>query len=252
MAWGISMAWGAVAGVAQGVGQSVGTQVGVAYQASASKKYYQYLEKLADLQKAENKKRAALNIKLTQDQAMREAQSVNIKAAKVEGAQKAASAGMGIGGGSVTTQNLIQDTKNMADLDRMAIRYGADLNAWKITEDLNYANWTQDVQKEQFRSAEKEVYRAAKVSGIVAIFTGGSGGASAASGIGQMFSGKSQPTSITQPTGDYTASAKFQNQSYGGYTGGKGGMYVPTYSNSGGMYGINYNNAANSGAKGYV
>lgn len=190
------MAWGAIASVASGAGQSLSSQLGTAYSAIASKKQYKYLIELSHRQQALNKLIAAKNVSLTQDQAARNAGQLSRETGRVEGSQKAVSAAMGIGGGSVTTANLLEDTRYQASLDQMAIRYGADLKAWQINEDLALENWQEEVKIAQYESAKKEVIKSAMVSGFMALATGGSGGSQIASGVGSLLdrAGYKQPT----------------------------------------------------------
>ena len=187
-----------IAGIAQGVGQSVFSQLQTAYSAKVSMAQYKYLAALARQQIKYNKAIAAKNISLTQDVGMRQSEQLYRVTSKLEGAQKAVSAGMGIGGGSVTTANLLEDTRIQSNIDQMAIRYGADMKSWQIQNDVNMKNWEEEVKIGQYNSAAKEVKKAAIWSGVMAIVTGGSGGGQIASGIGSLFSnsGTTQPTNV--------------------------------------------------------
>ena len=199
MGWAAAVGMGIQGGAAGS--SALTSQIGTAMSAIASKKQYKYLQELTRVQMAHDKAIAEKNISLTQDEGMRTTELISKTAGKVEGAQKAMSAGMGIGGGSVTTANLLEDTRIQANLDKMTVRYGADLQTWKIQNDLNFKNWENQVKIDQYGYAAKAAIKSAKISGMMALFMGGGG--QAASGVGSILSNagttQQQPTNVTNP-----------------------------------------------------
>jgi len=171
-----SFDWGGLAGQ---VGTSLinaapgaigtGMQIGGAqasYQANidagiAANDYYQYLADTADINAGLVEETGKRQMKYIKDAAIRqskyiaEAAEINVDQAvdaaardtrilgravsQVEGQQKTTLAAAGIGGGSVTGEDIAMDTFNKAKLDEMTIRFNADLKSWDILRSAKIA-----------------------------------------------------------------------------------------------------------------
>ena len=141
---------------------SIGAQIAGASQAyqgnvaagAATNDYYTYLADQADIQAgmieetgarqiqyikdatARNSKyikdAAEINVTQIQDAGARDTASL-VKAVKsLEGSQRTSMAASGIGGGSVTAEDIAADTFSKAKKDELAIRLNADLGSWNI------------------------------------------------------------------------------------------------------------------------
>lgn len=82
---------------------------------AANQKYYYYLAGLSEEEAAK-----------AQEQSARDQTTIDIASKGVRSSQRAVMAANGVGGGSVTAEDLLRDTFNTAELDKMAVRYNAD------------------------------------------------------------------------------------------------------------------------------
>lgn len=224
-----------------------------------AKKEYGYLSDLTRAQMVADKAIAEKNISLFQDEAMRNTALVGKKAALLEGAQKASSAGMGRGGGSVTDQNLQMDTFLSANADKISIRHGAELARWRIENDLNYSNYTNNIKLSQYDYAINTAKHNAKMSNMafgISILGGYVGAVgNTFPQVGSMISGMGgQPQSQNKVGGSSIntfgmTSSNFMNstayrQAYGNE--------VPTYGKlTGPVYSTGAVTRGNTGMKGF-
>jgi len=177
--------------------------VGAAYGAytsqkagKAQKQTNEYNAQVADEQALLEKQTAAenkilierakkVNVTATQEQAMRDTEQLQKKYASLEGTQRASFAASGIGGGSVTSADIVKDTEMARAEDEQMIRYNADMNAWKITQGADVAAWDTDrqaglrvsglkSQAEGYRRAGKYAYQAGKLNSYTSILEGAS------------------------------------------------------------------------------
>jgi len=182
---GVIMAVGAVAGGVSAYGQyqqgqeqgkmyskmGMNTDLQAAMYRQAAKQNIAFIEQSRDY-----------NINAAQVDASMATQDVQDAAAKVEGSQIATSAAMGVGGGSVTTADLIEDSARAAKADEIAIRYNADSYStntrneagqqiWNVENDLANNTWALGVQKEQYMSASKNAKTAGNIQALGTILS---------------------------------------------------------------------------------
>ena len=166
--------WGVVALVV-GVGSIViggGITAYDQYQAGqAQKKMYQYQSDVANEKARQAQVAADTNVKLTQYQASQDTKMLQRKYAVVEGAQRAARAASGLGGGSVTEGDIATDTFNTRKLDEDMIRYNADLKSWDIQRNAQGEIWGLGTEANQFTFAGKSAARAGAISATGTIFS---------------------------------------------------------------------------------
>lgn len=89
-----------------------------------------YLAEVTDEQIEDVQKAGDINRELITEDASRTAWANEVEGRKVAGAQLAAAAASGVGGGSVTTQALQIDTANLTERNEMYIRYNANKQKW--------------------------------------------------------------------------------------------------------------------------
>lgn len=225
-----------MAGAAVGGGVSFGSGLATSIlNTKSAVKEYKYMIALTKAQMRADKAIAERNISLTQDEGMRSDVLIGKNAAKIEGAQKATSAGMGIGGGSVTTANLLEDTRIQSNLDKMAVRYQADLQSWKIQNQLNYDQYASQVRIDQYNYAMKSARHNMKMSIIGStigfLFTAGGqlGSAQSASGFQSILdSAGGQPKPMNNPNVTTSMMNNPANHAPAGYY-QTGGTKVPQY-----------------------
>jgi hypothetical protein len=145
------------------------------------------------------------DVQLTQTQAQGDTKQLQRKFALLEGAQKAARAGSGLGGGSVSEGDIATDTFDTLKSDEEHIRYNADvatwainegagLEAWNLRRDVGMETWGLGNQATQYRKAGAYASEAGKIQMTSSILEG----ASAVAGIGLKASSvKKTPTTAT-------------------------------------------------------
>jgi len=205
-------------GVIMAVGMAAGTvsAVGQAQEGAAQSRMYSDAAINTDYQADAVRKTAAQNVMLTKQNMEQNVQATQLDASmqdknlkegvtKILGAQKAASAASGVGGGSVTQADIEQDTMDKAKMDEIAIRYNADAQsaniinaanqqAWNINNDATNQIWALGVQKSQYEAAAKNVKRAANIKALGTILSTAS--STASTGI-TMGSSIKMPTNKT-------------------------------------------------------
>jgi len=117
---------------------------------------------------------AEQNTRLTQISSSEDTAQLQRKYATLRGAQVAARAASGIGGGSVTEGDIATDTFRNQTLDEMAIRYKADVKSWALKEGGTLEAWGQETQANQYRMAGSAAERAAKIQSRATLFAGAS------------------------------------------------------------------------------
>ena len=180
------------AGVAE-TAAAVGTGVAVygqQTQAAASQKMANYQASVAEREAMLSKRTAEENVRATQQQASLDTAQLNRKYAVLEGAQKAARAASGIGGGSVTEGDIATDTFRTQDLDEQMIRLNADLKSWDLTRGGELEAWGLGTQVSQYRTAGQNARIAGNINSGATILQGASTIAKPYSGYG----GTAKPT----------------------------------------------------------
>jgi|WetSurMetagenome_2_1015567.scaffolds.fasta_scaffold134852_2 hypothetical protein len=94
-----------------------------------------------------------------------EATTARRKENELIGSQKAAS-GANVGGGSVTSADILSDTLDKAKMDQLAIKYNADNVAWKAENDAKTQAWALENEATGYETAGKQ----AKFSGKIGAF----------------------------------------------------------------------------------
>lgn len=98
---------------------------------AASNNYYQYLASQNDVEAKVTAQRADISATGIQDQAFLDEKARQVDVRKVEGAQTAALAAHGIGGGSKLAENLAMDTLSQSEKDAAALRYNANVKVYE-------------------------------------------------------------------------------------------------------------------------
>lgn len=110
-----------------GQNQSRQEQIG---QNNAAKEYNNRLAENYDKQAAEVMATSEIQRKMITEGASRVSQAEMVKSRGVLASQRAAAAGSGLGGGSVTVENLAIDEANKSVLDDMYIRFKSEQDKW--------------------------------------------------------------------------------------------------------------------------
>ena len=182
---GVIMGVSAIAGGVQAYGQNeAGKAESAMYRSQASNASMQ--AKLAREAAEQNKKfiaqNAESNIAAVQLDASMKAKQVEDATNRLTGTQKATSAAMGVGGGSVTQADILADTLDRKTMDQIAIRYDADATTVNISEDANYKmwgiendtknlEWALDVQRGQYEQAAKNSKKAGQIQALGTILS---------------------------------------------------------------------------------
>jgi hypothetical protein len=165
------------------------------YQAGqAQKKMYQYQSDVASAQQKMDQQAADANVKLTQYKASEDNKMLLRKYDVLEGSQKAAAAGMGMGGGSVSEGDIATDTFNTRNAEEQSLRWNADVKSWAIRNETAGEIWGLDTQINQYGFAGKSAARAGTTAAVGTIFST----AGAATGIGAMGAAGSAKSGVIQ------------------------------------------------------
>jgi hypothetical protein len=97
--------------------------------------YYNQLADTADINAVETRQNAAINRSLLTGQTSRQSAQNESQGQELLGSQRAAVAASGIGGGSVTAENLAIDTTDKVAMNEMYIRFQGDLAKEQISRD---------------------------------------------------------------------------------------------------------------------
>lgn len=132
----------------------------------AEEKYYKFLAGQKDQQAILALQRADQSSKIIQDRAASEIGQMKDEASRLRGRQKTALVANGVGLGSVTALDLMEDSDRTAFLDEIAVRYNADSNSWVArTEGANEA-WAARSEASSLRTAGKNAREAGRMNAV--------------------------------------------------------------------------------------
>lgn len=141
-------------------------QAGLNVQEAATRRKY------AEMEKKSIGEAAKANITIEQTAASLESARLARTVGQLSGKQKATMGALGIGG--VTAEDIAVDTFDKSRLDQLAIRYGANLKSWQISEqakkgiwtlgeETKFKAWSLESEAEGHRVAGRQARKAAKI-----------------------------------------------------------------------------------------
>lgn len=154
----------------QGAG-AVSSAAGSYYGGLAQKNYYDYVANQNEKAAGQVRKQGEQAATMAENKGAQDTNLLNRKVAEFEGAQ-AAGAGANIGGGSVTTADIAKDTFNKAKMDQLSIKYNADIQAWKSTNDAQLKAYELEQEAAGQRLAGKAAKKAGKIGMINDLLSG--------------------------------------------------------------------------------
>lgn len=187
MTW-VGIIVGAVVGLIGGAVSAYGSYA----QGQAQKKMNQYQADIAEQQAKIEARTADQNITAVQDQAAMEAKRQRRDIAMLEGEQKGVLAAQGVGGGSVTSNDITRSTDVTAEEDAIAIRYNADYKSWALKTGADFNTWDLSNQKNQYLMAGSNAARAGAINATSSLISSASQGA--ATGASFTYKGSSGKT----------------------------------------------------------
>lgn len=125
-------------------------------------KMYQYQAGQLEKQKQIVQQRADINSQLNQYAASEQGAKLMKEYQVTAGTQKAALAAQGIGGGSVTAEDIASSTFDKAKLDQVALKYNADLKSYEIQEEAKNDIYGLNVQQSYLNAMAKNARTASK------------------------------------------------------------------------------------------
>lgn len=130
----------ALAGAAIGMtaAQSIGQAYAMHKQGQMQQAQYDFLAQQSKLQASLAIEAGQEQAKFAQDQGAKLSKDLRKNVGLVEANQRATMIANGIDLGSVTAEDIINDTVNKAKLDEMMIRYNADLAAYQAEQQAGY------------------------------------------------------------------------------------------------------------------
>lgn len=137
-----------------------------------SQKYYNYLADQNSIAAKAAKKQGEMESSAAQTQGAFEAKRQGRDVRQFAASQLAAAAANGIGGGSVTTQDLALDTFEKGKLDEMAIRFNADQKSWAAQTGADYKAWDYENQATQNRISGVQARRTASRQANATLLSG--------------------------------------------------------------------------------
>lgn len=140
-------------------------------QGLAQKNYYDYAAKQSDKQADLAIQQGTQAADAARDVGAETTKSFKRQAARLEGAQRVA-IGANLGGGSKTAEQIVADTFDKEKMDEMAIKYNADVEAWRAANEANLKAFDLRSQAEGQRIAGKEAKRAGKIGAINDLLSG--------------------------------------------------------------------------------
>lgn len=159
----------AVAGIqAAGAGLSA---YGNYRQGIAQKKYYENQAAASELEANLTEKAGQQEATFAENEGASQGLALARKSAELRGTQRAALAGSGIAG-SVTANDIATDTESKINLDKMAIKYNADLKAWKADQDARNRAHALRQQAIGYKIASKESEKAGKIGAATSLLGG--------------------------------------------------------------------------------
>lgn len=133
-------------------------------QGKSQQAYYNYLAKANDVQAQEVERTAETQTGLIQDAARVESRNLTRQGKRLAGTQKAVQAANGVGGGSVTSEDIERDTMTREELDQAALRFNADSRAWETLTSAKATARGLRQQGIQFQYAGANAMEAAKIN----------------------------------------------------------------------------------------
>lgn len=127
---------------------------------NAQSKMYEYQADQLNQQKTLAQQTADLNSKLNQDTASQQGKQLMNQTKELYGSQKATLAAQGVGGGSVTAEDIMSNTFNKAKLDQIALRYNADVKSWEYQNEAKNQIWGLTNQQNYLNTAAKNAKKA--------------------------------------------------------------------------------------------
>lgn len=137
-----------------------------------TQKYYNYLADQNKIAADEARKQGIRETTAAQTEGAFEAKRLGRNVRQFAASQLAAAAANGIGGGSVTTQDLALDTFEKGKLDEMAIRYNADQKSWAAQTGADYKAWDFENQATQNRISGVQARRTASRQANATLLSG--------------------------------------------------------------------------------
>lgn len=155
------------------------------YNADVSNRQAEIDAQVAEQQEILNKRTAETNITLVQSDAAAQTKLARRNQALMEGETKGMLAKSGIGGGSVTSADLLDSSFETAKIDREMIRYNADSKAyaiksgydvesWKLKTGIAFDKWNLKNQANQYGMAGKNAARAGSIGATTSVLQGAS------------------------------------------------------------------------------
>jgi hypothetical protein len=149
------------AAIAIQAGGAVSSAYGSYTQGLAQKNYYDYLAGQSERTAGLVRRQGEQAVTMAQDYGLSQTKELKRDVAQVEGAQ-AVGAGANVGPGSVTTADIAKDTFNKAKLDELAIKYNADMESWKATNDAAMKAYELEQEAAGYRLVGKAAKKAGK------------------------------------------------------------------------------------------
>lgn len=134
--------------------------------------YYSFLASQNNKQAIDVEKAGTADITGVQTQAELTTAQKARDEARVEGSQRAAAAANGVGGGSVTSQDIAKDTVNTATRDADAIRYNADIKSFEIGQNTKLQAGALRDQASQFGQAGINATKAGGLNAVSSLLNG--------------------------------------------------------------------------------
>ncbi len=140
-------------------------------QGIAQKNYYDYAATQSEKQAILAEKQGVQAADNARDVGAESTKSFKRQAAQLEGAQKVA-IGANLGSGSKTAEQIVGDTFDKEKMDEMAIKYNADVEAWRAVNEANLKSFDLRSQAAGYRMAGKQAKKAGKIGAINDLLSG--------------------------------------------------------------------------------
>lgn len=190
---GIAMVAAAIAGAATGA-------LGKEQQGQDQAQYYNNLAETADKQQGLIDQETAAQNTATQTAASVQATRQANQAKEISGAQKAAMAANGTAGGSVSSEQVGEDTITKADMDAALIQYNANAKVTAANNQAAVEKWNLQTQSAGYRQGAENSIVAGNTAAVSSLL-GGVGNVADTWGradqMGMMGSGSSTQTSAS-------------------------------------------------------
>jgi hypothetical protein len=160
--------------LAMGV-QAVGTGVsayGSIKSGEANAAYYNFLASQNNKLATDTQEAAIKDVSGIQTQASLTQEQKDREVSKLSGSQRAALAASGVGGGSVTSEDISRDTMTTAGRDAAAIRYNADIKSYQIAKEAELRAQALRSQSEGFGQAGVNATKAGTLNALTSVLGG--------------------------------------------------------------------------------